>query len=115
MAQLGVRIDVRGRAEGIRILDIQGELTAGAEEALSAAFATASSGAKAIILNCTKVQSIDSFGAGLLISMLARVRKRKLRLLAYGLSEPCRRAFELTHLDTAVSQYADEAVALGSL
>jgi anti-anti-sigma factor len=61
------------------------------------------------------VQSIDSTGAGLLIAMVAHVRKQGQRLLAYGLSEQWRRAFELTHLDEAIGLYTDEAEALRSL
>ncbi|MBN1139376.1 MAG: STAS domain-containing protein, partial [Anaerolineae bacterium] len=57
---------------------------------------------RVIILNLSEVLSIDSLGAGLLIALLARARRRKQQLLAYGLSEHCRRAFELTHLDEMV-------------
>jgi len=115
MAQPKVKIDVRSPTEGLRILDIRGEITGSAEEALFAAYEPAGSHAKTIVLNLSEVQSIDSFGIGLLITLLARVRSQKQRLLAYGLSEPCRRAFELTHLDEAVGLYTDEAEALGGL
>ena len=114
MVQPSVRIDPRSPAEGITILDIHGEITGSAEEALFAAYSATGSNARAIILNLSQVPSIDSLGAGLLITLLARVRKQRQRLLAYGLSEHCRRAFELTHLDEVVSLYADEAEALGS-
>ncbi len=114
MAQPKVQIDVRSPAEGVTILDIRGEITASAEEALFAAYGTAGSQARTIVLNMGEVQSIDSLGAGLLIAMLARARKQRQRLLAYGLSIHCRRAFELTHLDEAVGLYADEAQALNS-
>ena len=113
MSQPKVQIDVRSPAEGIRILDIRGEITASAEEALSAVSGTAGSDVRAIILNLSEVPSIDSLGAGLLITLLARVRKQRQRLLAYGLNEHCRHAFELTHLDEIVGVYTDEAEALG--
>ena len=115
MANPEVTIDVRRPAAGIKILDIQGEITGSAEGTLMAAYGAAGSEARTIILNLSKVPSIDSLGAGLLIALLAAVRKRKQRLLAYGLSEPCQRAFRLTHLDEAVGLYPDEAEALGSL
>jgi anti-sigma B factor antagonist len=114
MAQPKVHIDVRSPTEGIRILDIQGGITGSAEKALFAAYGADGSHAKTIILNLSEVPSIDSLGAGLLITLLARIRKQKQRLLAYGLSEHCRRAFELTHLDEAVGLYTDEAQALNS-
>jgi anti-anti-sigma factor len=114
MAQPTVRIDIRSPAEGISILEIEGDITAGAEEALFAAYNAAGGQARAIILNLSEVSSIDSMGAGLLIALLARVRKQGQRLLAYGLSEHCRRAFALTHLDEGVRLCGDEAEALGS-
>jgi len=115
MAQPNVQIDLRGPADGIAILDIRGEITASAEEALFAAYDGAAAGqARTIVLNLSEVQAIDSLGAGLLIAMAARARRQKRRLLAYGLSAHCRRAFKLTHLDEAVALYADEAQALKS-
>lgn len=115
MAQPEVTIDLRSPVAGIMILDIQGPITGSAEEALMAAYGAAGGQARAIVLNLSKVPSIDSVGAGLLIALLARVRKHKQRLLAYSLSEPCRQAFSLTHLDEAVGIYADEAEAVASL
>ena len=115
MALPQVQIDLRSLPEGIKILDIQGEITESAEEALFAAHSAASSAVRAIILNLTKVSSIDSLGAGLLIALVARIRKHGQRLQAYGLSEYCRRAFALTHLDKVISIYTDEAAALRSL
>jgi anti-anti-sigma factor len=115
MAQPEVTIDVRGPAAGIKILDVQGAITGSAEESLMAAYVAAGSEARIIVLNFRQVPSIDSVGAGLLIALQARVRKHKQRLLAYGLSEPCRQAFSLTHLDEAVGLYVDEAEAVASL
>jgi anti-sigma B factor antagonist len=115
MAQPKVHINVRSPTENIRILDMQGEITGSAEDALLAAYGTAGSHAEAILLNFSEVQSIDSLGAGLLIALLARVRRKRQRLLAYGLNDSCRRAFDLTHLDQAVGLYANEAKALDSL
>jgi anti-anti-sigma factor len=115
MAQSTIHIDVRGPAEGVGILDIQGEITGSAEGSISAAYAATGSEAKAIILNLSEVQSINSLGAGLLIALVAHAGKRKQRLMAFGLSETCRRAFRLIHLDEVVGIYTDEAEALGSL
>jgi anti-sigma B factor antagonist len=115
MALLAFQMDVRSPAKGIRILDIQGSLTRSAEGALEAVYSTAGSDVKTIILNMSQAQSIDSLGAGLLIALQARTRKRRQRLLAYGLSATCMRAFQLTHLDEVVGLYANEAEALGSL
>jgi anti-anti-sigma factor len=110
-----IYVAVRSPREGIGILDIQGQIKGSAEGPLLAAHSTAGSRARAIVLNLSEVQSIDSLGAGLLITLQARVRARRQRLLAYGLNEACRRAFSLTHLDEVVGLYEDEAEALDSL
>jgi anti-anti-sigma factor len=115
MAEPKIQIDVRSPKEGITILDMRGQITGSAEDMLFAAYSTAGSEARTIILNLSRVQSIDSLGAGLLITLLARVNKRKQQLLAYGLNEHCRRAFQLTHLDQAIGIYADEAKVLESI
>jgi anti-anti-sigma factor len=115
MAQSKMQIDVRSPTDGISILDMQGELTGSAEEALFAACGAAGGDAKTVLLNLSGVHSMDSLGAGLLIMLLAHVRQERQRLLAYGLNDACWRAFELTHLDKAVGVHADEARALESL
>ena len=115
MAEPKIQIDVRSPKEGIAILDVRGQITGSAEDMFSTAYGTAGSEAGTIILNLSGVQSIDSQGAGLLIALLARVNKRKQRLVAYGLNDHCRRAFQLTHLDQAVGIYEDEAKVLDSM
>jgi anti-anti-sigma factor len=116
MAAVGVAaIDVRSPAVGVCILDIQGELTASAEEPILAALSLAGRGARTVVLNLSAVESMDSHGAGVLIAVQARTQRQKQRLLAYGLSQECRRAFQATHLDERVGLCSDEADALRSL
>lgn len=115
MAQPTIHVDVRRPTGGIGVLDVQGELTGSAEDALLAAYSTAGSGAKAVLLNLGSVHSIDSLGAGLLIALQAHARKKAQRLLAYGLSDASMRAFVLTHLDEVIGVYPDESAALSSL
>ncbi len=116
MSQAKVHIVVRQDAAEIGILDIQGEITGFAEEALLGAYGAASSGgASTIALNLTGLASINSSGIGLLIQLLASVQRQKQRLVVYGLAEHHRQAFELTHLDEAITLYADEAEMLGSV
>jgi anti-sigma B factor antagonist len=116
MAQTKISIAVRKPADKISVLDVQGDITGFAEEALMANYNTASSsGADTIVLNLTGLESLNSFGVGLLIALLVRVRQQGQRLLAYGLSERHREVFELTRLSEAIDLYADEAEALGSV
>lgn len=115
MAHPELQIAVRSPEEGIIILNLEGRITASAEDRLFAAHSTAPSDAKATILNLSGVPSVDSPGVGLLITLLARASMKRQRLLAYGLNEHCLRAFQVTHLDEAVGIYPDEARALASL
>ncbi len=113
MTQPKINITVHRPTDTIGVLDIQGELTDFAEEALMAAHKEASSdGADTIVLNFTEMESMNSAGAGLLIMFLAQAQRQKQRLLAYGLDAPYQDAFALTHLNEAINLYPDEAEAL---
>jgi anti-sigma B factor antagonist len=116
MVQTRINITVRKPADKISVVDIQGDITGVAEEPLMANYNMASSSAAdTIVLNLTGLESLNSFGIGLLITLLVRVQQQKQRLLAYGLSERHREIFELTHLSEVIDLYADEAEALGSV
>jgi anti-anti-sigma factor len=116
MAQTKIDIAVRKPADKISVLDVQGDITGYAEEPLMTSYnAASSSGAGTIVLNLAGLESLDSFGVGLLIALLVRVHRQKQRLLAFGLSESHREIFELTHLSEAIDLYADEAEALRSV
>jgi anti-anti-sigma factor len=115
MAQTKINITVRKSADTISVLDVQGDITGFAEEPLMANYTASSSGADTIVLNLTGLESLNSFGVGLLIALLVRVQHQKQRLVAYGLSERHREIFELTHLSEAIDLYADEAEALESV
>ncbi len=108
-----IRITVRKPEPGCSILDIYGEVTGGAENALMDAYTQASNnGANAIILNFTELEYMNSSGIGLLVTLLIRVQRQKRRMLAYGLSEHYLQIFELTRLDEAIGIYENEAGAL---
>ena len=79
---------VRAVSDKVRIIDVQGDLTAQSEEMLANAYDEASNnGAKAIILNFEGLDYMNSSGIGLLVTMLIRVQRNKQRLLAYGLTD----------------------------
>jgi anti-sigma B factor antagonist len=107
---------VRNLSSAVSVIDIEGDITAQAEEALMAGYARASSnGTRAIILNFEGLDYMNSSGIGLLVTMLIRVQREKQQLLAYGLSEHYQQIFELTRLNEAIGIYADEASALATV
>ena len=95
------------------VIDVQGEVTSFAENALMEAYnQVTTAGAKAIILNFTKLEYMNSSGIGLLVTLLIRINRQKQRLMAVGLNDHYRQIFELTRLNEAIMLYESEAEAL---
>jgi len=97
----------------VAIVDLQGEIDSFAEDVLNAAYAEAESrDANVVLLNFSKVDYINSTGIALIVSLLARARKSKRRLLASGLSDHYVEIFEITRLVDFMNVFPDEASAL---
>lgn len=102
--------------DGTFVIDIEGEVTAAAEDRLMGAYTQASnSGAKNIVLNFARLDYMNSSGIGLLVTLLIRVQRQKQRLFAANLSEHYRQIFELTRLNEAIAIYPGEAEALSAV
>jgi anti-sigma B factor antagonist len=113
MTQGTLSMDVRRVGDTVAVLDIEGEITAFCEDALMDAYtAGAADGTKAVILNFTGLEYMNSGGIGLLVTVLVRANRAKQKLLAYGLTEHYKQIFELTRLNEAIGIYdtEDEAV-----
>ena len=116
MAKANVTVTVRKAGDSVSILDIKGEVTAFAENALMDAYTEATSGnARVIVLNFNGLEYMNSSGIGLLVTLLIRANRQKQRLLTYGLSEHYRNIFELTRLNEAIGIYNSEAEALAAI
>ena len=97
------------------IIDISGDVTAASEDTLMAAYNRASEDrARAIVLNFSGLDYMNSGGIGLLVTLLVRANRQRQRLLAYGLTEHYRQIFELTRLDEAIAIYESEEEALAA-
>jgi anti-sigma B factor antagonist len=97
----------------VAIVDLHGEINAFAEDVLNAAYADAESqGSDIILLNFSGVDYINSTGIALIVSLLARARKSKRKLLACGLSQHYVEIFQITRLVDFMSVFPDEASAL---
>ena len=97
------------------IIDIKGDITAASEDVLTEAYNEASSdGARAIVLNFSRLEYMNSGGIGLLVTLLVRANRQKQQLLAYGLSEHYQEIFALTRLDEAIAIYSEELQALAA-
>ncbi len=115
MPQATVTMNVRKVSDKISIIDIQGEITAFAENVLMDAYTQASTPTtRSIILNFSGLEYMNSSGIGLLVTLLIRANRQKERLLAYGLSEHYQHIFELTRLNEAISNHDTEDEALAA-
>lgn len=115
MTEATVDMDVRTPSASVSIIDIRGEVTGRSDAALSDAYERAGgTGIRAIILNFTQLEYMNSSGIGLLVMLLVRANRKKQRLLAFGLNEHYRQIFDLTRLDEAIGIHDDEAAALAA-
>ena len=110
MPQANVVMNVRKINDTVSIIDIQGDVSAFAEDILMEAYSEASSPTtRTIILNFNGLEYMNSSGIGLLVTLLIRVNRQKQRMLAFGLSDHYQHIFELTRLNEAIGIYDTEA------
>ena len=113
MPEAQVKMNVRKASEKVSLIDVEGELTAFAEDVLMDAYNQASDGhVRAIILNFEELEYMNSSGIGLLVTLLIRINREKQQLLTYGLSDHYRTIFQITRLDDAISTYDTEEEAV---
>ena len=116
MTQTNLSTEVRKPNQDISIIDIQGDVTGFAENILMDAFSQASNGStRAILLNFSGLDYMNSSGIGLLVTLLIRTQRQKQKLMACGLSAHYEEIFKLTRLNEAIGIYADESAALAVL
>ena len=115
MPEAATTFDVREISGQTRVIDIKGDITAQSEDVLMDAYGRASGdGVRAIVLNFTGLDYMNSGGIGLLVTLLVRAQRQHQQVLAYGLSDHYRQIFELTRLDEAIGIHNDEAGALAA-
>jgi anti-sigma B factor antagonist len=115
MPQANVVMNVRKINNSVSIIDIEGDVSAFAEDALMEAYAEASTPTtRTIILNFNGLEYMNSSGIGLLVTLLIRINRQKQRMLAFGLSEHYKHIFELTRLNEAIGIYDTEADVLAA-
>jgi anti-sigma B factor antagonist len=113
MPEAQVKMNVRKAGQKASIIDVQGELTAFAEDVLMDAYNQASDGhVRAIILNFEELEYMNSSGIGLLVTLLIRINREKQQLLTYGLSDHYRSIFQITRLDDAIAIHDSEEEAI---
>jgi anti-sigma B factor antagonist len=113
MPEAQIKMNVRKASEKASIIDVEGELTAFAEDVLMDAYNQASDGqVRAIILNFEDLEYMNSSGIGLLVTLLIRINREKQQLLTYGLSDHYKSIFQITRLDDAIAIHDSEEEAV---
>ena len=72
-------------------------------------------GAKAIVLDFSGLDYMNSGGIGLLVTLLVRCQRAGQRLLADGVFDHYRQILALTRLDEAIEIHDDEAAAMAAV
>jgi anti-sigma B factor antagonist len=110
------RFDARARErDGLAVIDLRGEIDAGADEALERAYGAAlDAGTGRVLLNFERVDYINSTGIALIVGLLARARKQGTSVLSAGLSDHYREIFEVTRLADFMELFPDEDSAVAT-
>lgn len=101
--------------EGVAVIDLAGQIDAGADEELTRAYAEARElETSTVLLNFEDVDYINSTGIALVVGLLARARTSGTRFLSAGLSDHFRQIFEITRLADFMELYPDEETAVAT-
>jgi anti-sigma B factor antagonist len=96
------------------VIRVRGDVTAASEGPLMAAYSQAGEKTRAIVLDFSGLDYMNSGGIGLLVTLLVRANRQKQKLLATGLNDHYKQIFELTRLDEAITIHDTEAAALAA-
>jgi anti-sigma B factor antagonist len=97
------------------VIRVRGDVTAASEGPLMAAYGQAGDKTRAIVLDFSSLDYMNSGGIGLLVTLLVRANRQKQKLLACGLNDHYKQIFELTRLDEAITIHDSEEAALAAV
>ncbi len=101
------------RRDGVAVIDLVGDVNAGAEASLVQAWDEATGETPdAVVLSFAHTGYINSTGIALIVGMLAKARAHGIPIRAYGLSDHYREIFEITRLADYLAIEPDEDTAV---
>jgi anti-sigma B factor antagonist len=94
---------------GAAVIELAGDVDGGAAGVLTAAYERAITDGEpgTVVLDFTRVGYINSTGIALIVSVLARARSQRRKLVASGLSEHYREIFDVTRLTDFIELFGD--------
>ena len=94
--------------QGIPVIELTGEINSFAQPVLEDAYSRAEElPGRAILLDFSQVEYINSTGIALIVNLLRRARSQERELLASGLSSHYQEIFKLTRLSDFIRVYPD--------
>ena len=95
---------------GAAVIELSGEVDGSAATVLTEAYAravTPDSDASTVVLDFAAVDYINSTGIALIVSVLARARAERRKVVACGLSPHYREIFDITRLSDFIELFPD--------
>ena len=95
---------------GAAVIELSGEVDGSAATVLTDAYAqavTADSDPSTVVLDFSAVDYINSTGIALIVSVLARARAERRKVVACGLSPHYREIFDITRLSDFIELFPD--------
>ena len=91
------------------VIELSGEVDGSAAETLTSAYqrAVAEGEAATVLLDFAAVDYINSTGIALIVSVLARARAERRKVVASGLSPHYREIFDITRLSDFIELFSD--------
>ncbi len=68
-----------------------------------------------IVINCRELQSLDSYGIGVIVSLLKSAKEAGKKFALTDLNEQQRKLFQVTKLDSVIDIFDSEKAALSAL
>jgi anti-anti-sigma factor len=100
----------------LTVIDLKGEVTTFADEAITTAYEQASkAGAENILFNFSAVDYMNSAGISIIIGVLTEARQADQRLLLTGLTPHYRKIFQMMGLTQYAPVFDDEDAARQSV
>ncbi len=97
------------------VIDLPQDLMEHDERPIVATYAwNGSKNPKNLVLNCTRVRTINGLGASMLVKLSARAKNKEQNLSAFGVSHDLRQVFKVTELDRAIQIHATVTDALSA-
>ena len=103
---------------GAAVIELTGEVDGGAAGVLNAAYEQAVAERRSrgtVVLDFARVGYINSTGIALIVSVLARARAERRKVVASGLSEHYREIFDITRLSDFIEVFGDLDAAVSQL